>query len=156
MKKLFTLIMLFGIIGCNSSGVVSEANVKKALDIAYNNTTASELGYYNKNISDVEIFLHNYQNFKDTIECTILDTSNAEGKRANRACLLKEVIKLDTLSEPLSMNALVIAEEDRNNRDRIFLTFFTHAEKTEQGYKFNSSSPIKIVVNLATQKIGDI
>ena len=57
MKKIFALIILFGIIGCNSSGVVSEANVKKALDITYNETKNFNIGYGTRPIEVKVMFI---------------------------------------------------------------------------------------------------
>ena len=158
MKKLFTLIMLFGIIGCNSSGVVSEANVKKALDIAYNETKNFNMGYGTSPIEFKVYLIRQYlneQKYRNNMECTILDMSDVEGKKSTRACLLKGV-DIDKEGKEDPKNVLVMAIKNETNKDIVILMFFENAEKTENGYKYSSLMPIGILVNLATQKIGDI
>ncbi len=156
MKKVLSLIILFSVVGCNSSGVVSEANVKKALDITYAETKDFNIGYGTRPIEVKVMFIKKYlkdQNYRNNIECTILDTSDVKGKQSTRACLLKGV---DKEEKKESKNVLVMAEHDETNRDIVLLVFFQNAEKTERGYKYSTIMPIAIMVNLTTRKIGDI
>ena len=152
-KLLFLVLSIFGIMGCNSQGVVSPYNLKQALDIIYNETRDMKIiGYGSLELR--AMFLQDYlkdRKYHNNMECGILDMSDVQGTKNIRACLLKNV---DTSDSYKSKNVLVMAEQNKQNKDILYLIFFSDAEKTEKGYKYSTIMPIDILVNLKTHKIG--
>ena len=142
--------------GCNSSGVVSEGNIKKALDIAYTETKDYEYKGYNANESfmSIKMYLKN-QKYHNHRECMVLDESDVEGKKSVRSCIFPNG-NPDGETTFGSENILVKAVQSKENRDIVALVFFTDAEKTEKGVRFSTLMPIGIAVNLKTRKIGEL
>ena len=155
MKKLLILITLLSVVGCNISGVVSEGNVKKALDIAYTETKDYK---YNGYDGGFMLFIQGYlknQAYRNDMQCMVLDESDVEGKKSVRACLFPngEPDKETTFG---SENVLVKALQSKENGDIIALVFFSDAKKTEKGVSYSTLLPVGIAVNLQTRKIGKL
>lgn len=155
-KLLFLVLSIFGIMGCNSQGVVSPYNLKQALDIVYNETKDMKITGYGGSLEYRAMFLQDYlkdRKYHNNMECGILDMSDVQGTKHISACLLKNVHK--NTSNTKDVSVLVMAEKSKNNSDIILLMFFDDAEKTEKGYKYSTIMPIDILVNLKTHKIGN-
>lgn len=157
MKKIFILLgVILSFIGCNPAGVVSEGNIKKALDIAYAETKDYEYKGYGGN--DSFMFIKMYlkdQRYHNHIECMVLDESDVEGKKSVRSCIFPNG-NPDGETTFGSNNILVKAIHGKENRDIVALVFFTDAEKTEKGVRFSTLMPMGIAVNLQTRKIGEL
>lgn len=157
MKRVLILIgVMLSFMGCNPSGVVSEGNVKKALDIAYAETKDYEYKGYGRN--EYFMFIKSYlknQRYHNHMECMVLDESDVEGKKSVRSCILPNGSP-DGETPFGSKNILVKAIPGKENRDLVALLFFADAEKTEKGVRFSTIMPIGIAVNLQTRKIGDL
>lgn len=155
------MLMLFIItlgMGCNKHGEISEAQLKKALNITYNELSQidfdnSAIRYqYPVDFMFVYIYLKD-KNYLQDMECFTLDESDVNEVKHIKACLLKNINKKENQSTP---HILVKVIPDDKNKDKVGLVFFTNAERTKQGVKYSSILPAGIMVNLKTQKIGNI
>lgn len=156
MKKILILLVgIFAYAGCNPSGVVSESDVKKALDIAYAETKDYEYKGYNGSASWlIQMYLKN-QKYHNHTECMILDESDVEGKKSIRSCILPNG-EPDGKTTFGSTDILVKAIQSKDNKDIIGLIFFSDAKKTEKGVSYSSLLPVGVAVNLKTRKIGQL
>lgn len=151
MKKILLclLVAIFGI-ACNNHGTVSEAKLKKALNITYQELPKmnDEFPFY---------MIKNYftdKNYLKGIECKIVEQSDVDGTIYLRACLLKNVNKRNKDSSR-SPHVLVFGLQNEENKDQIRLIFCENAEKTKEGgFSYSTLWSFKIRVNLETHKIG--
>lgn len=161
MKKIILclLVVTFGI-ACNNHGTISEAKLKKALDITYQELSKADDAVYQHvgyGIGFSFLAIKRYladKNYLKGIQCTILEKSNVNGTIYNRACLLKNVNKQEEGSSS-SPDVLVVAYEDYGSKNKIVLRFFQNAKRIETGeYSYNSWLPYEATVNLETHKIS--
>ena len=160
MKKIILclLVVTFGI-ACNNHGTISEAKLKKALDITYQELSEADevYQYAGYGIGFSFLAIKRYladKNYLKGIECSILEQSDVNGTRYDRACLLKNVNKQKEESSS-SPDVLVVASEEYGNKNKIELLFFQDAKRIETGeYSYNSWLPYKATVDLETHKIS--
>lgn len=157
MKKIILclLVLTFGI-ACNNYGTISEAKLKKALDIAYQELSEmSDLRLRSSwDFEMVKSYLAD-KNYLKGIQCTILEKSDVDGTIYNRACLLKNVNKQEEGSSR-SPDVLVIGFGISENTNIIGLLFLRDAKRIETGgYSYSTWLSFQIKVNLETHKIGE-
>lgn len=147
---IYTLTLTF-IIGCNQASIVSDNTVKKALDIAHEQSNDPQK-CFSEACALAYIYLHT-PTWNKHMDCRVLDNSDVHGKKTVKGCFVQD--STDSVYSG-NKNVLILSQYLPSNKDIVLLMFYQGAEKTDAGFSWPPLEPAIIAVNLKTRKIGNL